>query len=94
MQARGAVVTAPAGFVVWVQGTKGPELQRWSERPQAVGSDYWSETSGRVLAIVTVPAHDVAQPLDYLAMKYPAPKSQRAKTTIAVDIRKVLECDP
>lgn len=87
-------MNAAAGFVIWVQGTKGPELQRWAERPQAVGSDYWSEKRGRVLHIVTVPGEDFAQPLDYLAMKYPAPKSQDAKTTIANDIRKVLECDP
>jgi hypothetical protein len=83
-------VSAPAGFVVWVQGTRGPELQRWTERPQALGSDYWSEKRGRVLAIVAVPAKDFAQPLDYLMMKYPAPRS--ANATIA-DIR-VLECDP
>jgi hypothetical protein len=81
-------VSAPAGFVVWVQGTRGPELQRWAERPQALGSDYWSEKRGRVLGIVAVPAEDFAQPLEYLAVKYPAPQSAfkpRAKR---------LECDP
>jgi hypothetical protein len=84
-----------AGFVVWVQGTKGPELQRWAERPSSVGSNYWSETSGRVLTIIPVSAEDVAQPLDYLAMKYPAPNSsQIAAGKKTIDIRKVLECDP
>jgi hypothetical protein len=57
MQARGAVVTATAGFVVWVQGTKGPELQRWAERPM----------NARILAVVPVPAEDFAQPLDEIS---------------------------
>jgi hypothetical protein len=83
-------VSAPAGFVVWMQGTKGPELQRWAERPQAFGSDYWSEKRGRVLAIVEVPAEDFARPLDYLIMKYPAPPSANAYKPRP----KRLECDP
>jgi hypothetical protein len=66
-------VSGPAGFVVWVQGTRGPELQRWAERPHALGSDYWVSKRGRVLSITPVPAEDFAQPLAYLAMKYPAP---------------------
>lgn len=81
-------MSTAAGFVVWVQGTKGPELQRWSERPETsmVGT-YWYEMNARILAVVPVPAEDFAQSLDDLTMKYPAPQSAVAK-------RKVLECDP
>jgi hypothetical protein len=66
-------MSAAAGFVVWVQGTRGPELQRWAERPAAIASDYWSEKVGRILKIEEVSAEDFAQPLDHLATKYPAP---------------------
>lgn len=60
-----------AGFLVWVAGTRGPEPQKWAERPLAIGSDYWSLKGGRIVSIVAVPAKDWALPIDVLARLYP-----------------------
>lgn len=66
-------MTAPAGFLVWVTGTRGPEPQRWHTRPASVGTDYWHEKSGRVLLVVPLSAEEMRWPLDLLAAKHPAP---------------------
>jgi len=72
---------AAAGYLIWVQNPNGPQPQKWAEPPPAIASDYWKH---RVLATVPLSAEDFAQPLDYLAMKYPAPEvvETEAKTVI------------
>ena len=61
---------------VWVQGLKGPEPQKAAEPLASVGSDYWSEKGGRILATHALSAADSALSLDALAVKYPAPSRE------------------
>jgi hypothetical protein len=61
-------------FLVWVRGLKGPEPQRFADRPLSVGSDYWAEKSGRVLQIIELLADEEPLPLDVLIHKYPPPR--------------------
>lgn len=66
-------MSTPAWFLVWVAGTRGPETQRWAARPVSLGSDYWSEKSGRVVLVVSLSAEEFARPIDVIAQMYPAP---------------------
>lgn len=66
-------MTTPAGYLVYVAGPRGPEPQRWSDRPTSIGSDHWSEKCGRVLHVVEIGADDFALPFDELARKFPMP---------------------
>lgn len=81
-----------AGFLVYVAGTRGLEPQRWTDLPASVGTDYWSEKSGRVLLVVPLSSEEFAQPLDVLVKAYPAPGEIAVKAVAAHRI--ALECDP
>lgn len=57
-----------AGYLIWVAGDKGPTPQRCEEKPSPIGTDYWKH---RIVRVIELDADDFAQPLDFLAMKYP-----------------------
>lgn len=83
-------MTIPAGYLVYVQGPRGPEPQRWSERPASPGSGHWSKKSGRVLRVVEIGADDFALPFDELARKFPAPgEVERGERTALAGVSNV-----
>lgn len=71
------------GFLVWVRDDGGkPQPQKWEIPPASMLHDYWKK-HGRVIVVLHLTVEDFAQPLVYLAMKYPAPEeSNEVKFTI------------
>lgn len=59
-----------AGYLVWIEGPKGPVPQRWADRPS--GADgYWKS---RTVAVHELTADDELLSINELAAKFPAPK--------------------
>lgn len=57
-------------FFIWTISNRGPEPQKWSERPSALVGNYWS---GRIIGSpVKLSAMEDGMTLDALARKYPA----------------------
>ena len=63
-------MSSVAGYIVWIRGTRGPELQKWREPPPDL-SGYWAK---RVIGSPIPVGHDVyAKPIDEPLRLFPAP---------------------
>lgn len=63
----------PAGYFIWVPGTRGPEPQKCLSLPVAIGNDYWSENQGRILKRHPLTPEEYAMTLEELVVLYHAP---------------------
>ncbi len=64
-------MSSVAGYVVWVRGPRGPELQKWREPPPDL-SGYWDK---RVIGSPIPVGRDIyAKPINELLRLFPAPQ--------------------
>jgi hypothetical protein len=62
-------------YFVWVNGTKGPEPQKWVELDFGVGE--WMTKSGKVICYVPITPSEAGLSLDELAGLYPVQISEK-----------------